>query len=126
MDFESNSAFDDVWFGIGFSGLDGMRYMTFDSYVARGMFKVRQGGGQQARLRIEHFPLQPGMYQVDVGTVLGFSLSSDYVPGATQVEVLPGKDTPSYLGNGRCGVRAGGDWDIIAAVENQDQAVKNS
>jgi lipopolysaccharide transport system ATP-binding protein len=117
MDFESKDAFEDVWFGIGFSGLDGMRYMTYDSYVAQGMVKVRRGGGQQARLKIEHLPLQPGIYLVDVGTVLGFSDSSDFVPGATQVEVVPGKETPSYLGNGLCGVRLGGNWEIIGTAK---------
>ena len=117
LDFESNEALEDVWFGIGFCGLDGMRYLTYDSYVAQGMSKVRKGGGQRVRLKVECLPLQPGHYLVDVGTTLGFSLSSDYVPGATQVEVVPGKETPSYLGNGPCGVRTGGFWEIIATSE---------
>ena len=120
MDFESNETFEEVWFGIGFSGLDGVRYTTYDSYVAQGMSKVRKGGGQQVRLQVENLPLQPGIYLMDVGINLGFPACADYLPGATQVEVIPGKETPSYLGNGICGVRLEGKWNVIDAPKSKN------
>ena len=112
MEIDSSAAFDEVWFGIGFCGLDGMRYLTYDSYVAHGMLGVTKGA-QRVRLQIEHLPLQPGHYLVDLGITVGFSGSADYVTGAAQVEVVPGRETPSYLGLGIAGVRLQGKWSLL-------------
>ncbi|HEY5043995.1 MAG TPA: ABC transporter ATP-binding protein [Verrucomicrobiae bacterium] len=113
MEFAGSADFEEAWFGVGFSGLDGMRYATYDSYVARGMVAVKAGSKQTIRLQIDRLPLQPGIYLVDLGAALGSTSSpSDYLPGAVQVEVLPGEKTPSYLGNGICGVRLEGKWSL--------------
>jgi lipopolysaccharide transport system ATP-binding protein len=113
LEFESSAKIEEVWFAVGFSGLDGMRYATYDSYVAQGMFAVKQGGKQTIRLKMDRLSLQPGIYLVDLGVATGATSSaSDYLPGAVQVEVLPGEKTPSYLGNGICGVRLEGEWSL--------------
>src|SRR5665213_1245106 len=62
MEFDGSAAFEEVWFAVGFSGLDGMRYATYDSYVAQGLFAVKQGGKQMVRLKTDRLSLQPVSY----------------------------------------------------------------
>ena len=61
---------------------------------------------------------------MDVGINLGFSAYADYLPGATQVEVIPGKETPSYLGYGICGVRLEGKWDMMDVPKSENAEIK--
>jgi len=114
LEFEGSAAFEEVWFAVGFSGPDGMRYATYDSHVAQGMIAVKQEK-KMVRLQIDRLLLQPGIYLLDLGVALGnTSSASDYLPGAVQVEVLPGEKTPSYLCNGICGVRLEGKWNLAS------------
>lgn len=109
----SEVAMQDLCFEISFWGLDGVRYVTFDSVVAN--FRGATAPGLlHAHLTIPNLPLEPALYLLTVGMHSGGN-GLDYLPNVTQVEVFEGPTTPTYR-TGRVGaegaLRLPGEWRV--------------
>jgi lipopolysaccharide transport system ATP-binding protein len=114
VDFTLSHPVTDLQMGIGFSGLDGTRYVTYDSHNVASEPQLTAPGTHRIRLEIDHIDLQPALYALDIGARSGTTASLDYVPSAAQIEVLPGATTPPHIGNFGPGLRLSGRW--IATV----------
>jgi lipopolysaccharide transport system ATP-binding protein len=108
--YRSEKALTDLHFGIGVCAIDGVRYMTYDTYLADVDFCSREGIVSCVTLRIPKIDFQPSIYVIDVGVRLGGTYGLDYIPSVGQFEVRPGENTPSHIGDAGPGMRTGGDW----------------
>jgi lipopolysaccharide transport system ATP-binding protein len=113
MTARSETTMPDLCFEISFWGLDGVRYVTFDSVVAN--FRGATDRGLLCvHLTIPHLPLEPALYFLTVGMHSG-GTGLDYLQNVIQVEVFEGPATPAYR-TGRlgaeCALRLPGEWRI--------------
>ena len=103
---------DDVAIGFGFSNLEGVRLITFETDFPKGR---RPSPQRDTQGRVDfHFPemiLAPGIYSLDIGVRSGDSFGLDYLPGCCQMEVAIGPRTPGYIAVQDAGVRVVGDWE---------------
>jgi len=112
--FSTLSDAEDVAFGIGFSTMEGLRFLSFDTDFHEERRQLRAGAGGYAELTIAELPVAPGFYTVDVGVRSGDRHVIDLVQAAMQVEILPGLTTPSFIAQyPGVGVRLGGEWDWV-------------
>jgi len=109
--FRIKRAIDDATVGVGFSTLEGTRLLTYETDfqdLHRPSFSELRS--YAVEVQIESLPLAPGVYSIDVGCRSGDSHALDYLPGATQIEVIPGPDTPGYIVRQNAGVRLQSSW----------------
>jgi hypothetical protein len=104
-------------FEIGFSGLDGIRYATYDS-ITGNLNAESFSGVFEIKLSIANLPLQPAIYVIDLGVHSG-GTGLDYITAVTQVEVLPSPSAPLYRTAGQMGwtpspygLTLSADWEI--------------
>ena len=103
--FQALADVKQVTLGIGFCNLDGTRLVTYETDLYGPRIDLRKGEVASAVFEIDHLPLAPGYYGIDVGARSGDLYGLDYLPGVSQVEVVPGKDTPGNLLATGAGVR---------------------
>jgi lipopolysaccharide transport system ATP-binding protein len=110
--FSTSCAHDELAVGVGLATLEGARFLTFDSDFATGRRSLPAGQGHAVELSIPALPLSPGVYALDLGIRSGDRFGLDYLPGVTQIEVVAGSRTPSFMmQHPSSGVRIGCDWD---------------
>ncbi len=118
VEYEMLADAEEVSFGVGFSSLDGARLMTVESDLQAGRWNLRKGAHGIVEAFLPHLHLQPGLYLLDVGARLGDYHTADYLPGCTQIEVLPGPTTPSTIIRNEAGVRMPAAWQLTENSED--------
>jgi len=63
---------------------------------------------------IEAVPLGPAIYALDVGCRSGDNYCLDYIPGAAQMEIIPGPKTPGHIVRQDAGTRLESGWSWAA------------
>ncbi|HVU32358.1 MAG TPA: ABC transporter ATP-binding protein [Opitutaceae bacterium] len=118
IDFETYSAIEDVTIGLGFANIEGTRLLTYDSDFVDGTRPtLRQPGRHSVVVTIDSLPLAPGVFNLDLGGKSSDNHSLDYLPGAAQLEVIPGPSTPGSIVRPDGGVRLSGGWSWDIAEE---------
>ena len=117
LEARMGGAVKDFAVGIGFSAIDGTRFLTYDSDLRQERIALSENDRLNVRVSIKELFLQPGLYSLDIGLRSGNSMAVDYLPSCVQIEVLPGPHTPAFIVNGQSGVRAGAQWKIQTAVK---------
>jgi len=111
IEFTVESPVEDLTVGIGFSTLEGLRLVTYETDYQDGF---RPGlvmpGTHSVEVEIPSLPLAPAVYSLDVGCRSGDFYALDYVQGAVQIEVVPGPTTPGYVVRQDGGVRLSSRW----------------
>jgi lipopolysaccharide transport system ATP-binding protein len=102
---------DDLTLGLGFASLDGARLLTYESDLYGSRISVQKGQSGSASFNADHLPLAPGFYAIDVGARSGDLFGVDYLPGVSQLEVLPCRQTPGNLMVAGAGVRIPSNWE---------------
>jgi homopolymeric O-antigen transport system ATP-binding protein len=110
IDFETFSDVDEATVGIGFSTLEGVRLLTYETDDPGERLNVKKGGCYSTTLEIESLPVPPGYYNLDIGSRSGSMQGVDYLPGCFQVEVAPGKKTQGHQAKGGAGIRLPSSW----------------
>ncbi len=127
LKYQARETFEDVLFGAGFSTLDGVRLMTLESNTGGNSLTVHKGTGE-VEFSMDRLWLQPGHYTFDVGVGSG-SMALDYLRGCANIDVLPGRDTPSTLYNQpREGVSPPATWRLrgLEASDRYDSTATDS
>lgn len=96
VQYEADAAFDEVIFGVGISTAEGLRLMTVQSSAENMFFVCAKGETGEIEVRMDQLWLMPGQYTIDIGVSSG-SKALDYLRGCTNIEVLPGRNTPAAL-----------------------------
>jgi lipopolysaccharide transport system ATP-binding protein len=111
MHFETKSDVEDVAIGLGFSNLEGIRLLTYETDF-QNLHRPNIGTGFRGfvDVTIEELPLAPGLYGLDVGARSGDLFALDYLGGFAQGEVAMGAKTPGYIARKDAGVRLAADW----------------
>ena len=109
--FSTSDIVEEIGIGIGFSTLEGVRLLTYETDFQDG---YRPGLGKNMTgyvdVNVEELPVAPGVYNLDVGARSGDTFPLDYMPGAAQIEVAMGMKTPGYIARQGAGVRLTADW----------------
>ena len=88
----------DITIGIGFSGLEGKRLLTYDTDFPDGLRpSIPHPGSYSVDIQIELLPLGPDLYSLDIGARSGDFYSLAYIPASAQLEVIAGPDTPGAI-----------------------------
>ena len=118
IEFKVESPVEDLTVGIGFSTLEGLRLVTYETDFQDGFRpSLTTPGVYVVEVEIPSLPLAPAVYSVDVGCRSGDFYALDYVPGGVQVEVVPGPTTPGYVVRQDGGVRLSSYWSWSLAGE---------
>lgn len=117
LTYESQVEAEAASLGFGFSTLDGVRILSLDSDLDGPVRLVQNGERGQVVAHLDRLLLQPGHYLLDVGVRNGDNSALDYLPGCTQIEVIPGPTTPSMMIRDGGGVRMPADWTWGAGSE---------
>ena len=116
---------DDVALGIGFSTLEGIRLLSFDTDFQDGWRpSFKRGTSGHVDFYLPGLPLAPGLYSVDIGSRSGDSFGLDYLPGFSQMEITMGPKTPGYIVRQDAGVRLPAHWDW--KIEPVGEGVRNT
>jgi lipopolysaccharide transport system ATP-binding protein len=111
IQFSTVAPIDQVTVGIGFSTLEGLRLLTYETDYQTGFRpNLTIPGVYEVRVEINSLPLAPGMYALDIGCRSGDLYALDYVPNSAQVEIIPGPSTPGYIVRQDAGVRLLSEW----------------
>jgi lipopolysaccharide transport system ATP-binding protein len=111
IDFQIESPVEDLTVGIGFSTLEGLRLLTYETDYQRGFRPTLKAAGfYSVEVEVDALPLAPAIYALDVGCRSGDTYSLDYVPSAAQIEIIPGAKTPGYIVRQDAGVRLHSRW----------------
>lgn len=111
IEFRTTSPIEEVSIGIGFSSIEGTRMLTYETDFSDGYRpSLANANTYSAELEIDSLPLAPGVYSLDIGCRSGDSHGLDYLPAATQAEVIAGSKTPGYIVRQDAGVRLPGRW----------------
>jgi lipopolysaccharide transport system ATP-binding protein len=95
-----------VGVGIGFSSLEGTRLLTYDTdFPEDARSDLSRPGNYTVDVGFDPLPLGPDVYSLDVDCRLGGSYVLDKVSGCSQVEVVGGPTTPSFISQNCSGVR---------------------
>ncbi len=109
--FSTRDDVHDVAIGIGFSNLEGIRLVTYDTDFQTGYRPdVKKNSTTFVDVTVGELPLAPGLYNFSVGCRSGDAFGLDYIPEAGQLEVVMGPKTPGYINVPGAGVRLRSDW----------------
>jgi homopolymeric O-antigen transport system ATP-binding protein len=102
---------DEASIGIGFSTLEGVRLLSYDTDFQDGdRPSLRKGTRWSLDVSISELPLAPGLYSVDVGSRSGDNFALDYLPGICRMEIAMGRNTPGTIVRQGAGVRLLSNW----------------
>lgn len=110
LHYRAASEVEEVSIGIGFSTLEGVRVLTYETDLYGPRRRVREGEKGVVELRLPSLPLGPGCYSIDVGARSGDLYGLDYLPGSAQIEVVPGDLTSGNMVLIAAGVRLSSQW----------------
>jgi lipopolysaccharide transport system ATP-binding protein len=103
---------EDVSMGIGFSTLEGVRLLTYETDFQEGYRpSLKKGAYCSLEVSIPDLPLAPGLYSLDMGSRSGDTFALDYLPGICQVEIAMGRRTPGNIVQQGAGVRLISNWE---------------
>ncbi len=108
--FAAGADIEEVSVGLGFSSLDGVRLLTYESDDPGQRFAVKKGERYTMKFTVDAFPLPPGLYSINLGARSGPMFGIDYLPSVTQVDVVSGKGTQTHQAKGGAGVRLPSKW----------------
>lgn len=117
IDFKTTRAVSDISIGVGFSSIEGIRLVSFDSDLEAARQDFPDGYQGAVTMEIPKFQLQPGRYLVDIGCRAGAGTGLDYLPGCFEIDVLPGPNTPSQIIRADGGMRLPARWKWNGAME---------
>jgi len=80
---------------IGFSNLEGIRLLTYDTdLVDSARHQISQGNDWSFEIEIPSLPAAPGIYNLDLGIRSGDLRQLDFLPCAAEVEVVRADPRP--------------------------------
>lgn len=120
--FETHSLVNAAAFGFGFSSMEGIRVMSVDSDLSESQTELPANTRGRVKAIVSKLDLQPGRYSFDVGARSGNNLAVDYLRGCSQVEVLPGPETPPLIIREDGGMRIPAEWEWEQAARNESVA----
>jgi lipopolysaccharide transport system ATP-binding protein len=111
-------AYATVW--LAFCDLSGRPIAYYEVDSRRGGRQQLPSGVHAVDIEIKELPLAPGTYQIDACCEHKRG-RFDYVPGAAQVEMVPGSATPQHLYSGWPGAHLGSTarWTVISSGGGQ-------
>ena len=91
---------------IGFSNLEGVRLVTYDTdLVGSARSEIKKGSNLYFEIEIQRLPAAPGIYSLDLGIRSGDMRQLDLLLGVAEVEVVAGQATPMLISRGGAGFR---------------------
>ena len=109
--FSTREPVDAVSVGLGFSNLEGIRLLSYDTDFQDGHRPdIGKDSICHTDITVDELPLAPGLYNFSVGCRSGDAFGLDYIPEAGQVEVVMGPKTPGYINVPGAGVRLTSQW----------------
>ena len=109
--FQTSDEVHDVSTGLGFSNLEGVRLLSYDTDFQDGHRpNISKGCQGHADITVAELPLAPGLYSFSLGCRSGDAFGLDYIQEAGQVEVIMGPKTPGYIAVPGAGVRLTSEW----------------
>jgi lipopolysaccharide transport system ATP-binding protein len=125
IQFSTRTPVTDLAVGIGFSSLDGKRYLTYETDFQNGFRPSFHSPGTYAvDVEVESLPLAPDVYAVDVGCRSGDFHSLAYIPAAIEIEVVAGPNTPGTIIRKNAGVRLASKWVWDQLLEKQSRMLR--
>jgi lipopolysaccharide transport system ATP-binding protein len=111
IEFQIASSVEDLTVGIGFSTLEGVRLVTYETDYQDGFRPcLKMPGVYSVEAEFDELPLGPAVYALDVGCRSGDSYCLDYVQAVAQIEIVPGPKTPGYIVRQDAGIRLLSSW----------------
>ncbi len=102
---------DAITMGIGFSTLEGIRLLTYETDFQDGYrADLKAGTSCCVDFSIPELCLAPGLYALDLGSRSGDSFTMDYLPAFSQIEINIGLKTPGHIARQGAGVRLRSEW----------------
>jgi lipopolysaccharide transport system ATP-binding protein len=109
--FTTRAPLSDIAIGIGFSGLEGKRLLTYETDFPDGVRpSIVKPGLYWADVEVESLPLGPDIYNLDIGCRSGDFYSVAYLPACVQLEIVAGPNTPGSIVRKDSGVRLASKW----------------
>jgi lipopolysaccharide transport system ATP-binding protein len=109
--FTTRSPVEDIAIGIGFSGLEGKRLLTYETDFPDGFRpSFAHSGSYSVDIEVDSLPLGPDLYALDIGCRSGDFHSLAYIPSSMQVDVVAGPTTPGAIARKDSGVRLPSKW----------------
>jgi lipopolysaccharide transport system ATP-binding protein len=111
--FKTRSPLVGVSVTIGFSNLEGVRLLSYDTDPRQDVVRpsLPRPGAYSVDIEVVALPLVPDIYNLDVMCRSGGKYPLDFVPAAAQLEVVAGPTTPGYIIGGFGGVRGPSRWE---------------
>jgi lipopolysaccharide transport system ATP-binding protein len=110
VDFEAYTDVEAATVGIGFSTLEGVRLLTYETDDPGERVNLKKGCHYSTTMEIESLPVPPGYYNIDLGCRSGPMQGVDYLPACFQIEIAPGKKTQGHQARRGAGVRLPSLW----------------
>ena len=109
--FSTKTPISDLSIGILFRNVEGHPLMECCSDLSGGTRQSLPAAGRYSSIiEIDHLPLAPDAYTLDIGCRSGEAHVLDYIPSCAEVDVFPGSQTLSHT-IGRCaGVQLPTSW----------------
>jgi len=119
--FTTRAPVSAVSVGVGFSNLDGVRLLSYDTDF-QGDFRpdLSGPGAFAAEVAIDSLPLAPDVYNLDVGCRSGDLHGLDYLRACSRVEVIAGPKTPTVIMRKGLGVRLNSEWSWDFATQQAE------
>jgi lipopolysaccharide transport system ATP-binding protein len=109
--FQVNAPVCDVTVGVGFSTIEGVRLLTYETDFQDGFRPSFSSPGMHTvEMEIPALALGPAIYALDIGCRSGDAFTLDYLPALSQIEVISGPKTPGYIVRNDAGVRLESHW----------------
>lgn len=120
--FETRAPLSDLAIGIGFSGLEGKRLLTYETDFPDGVRpSIIHPGHYWVDVEVESLPLGPDIYNLDIGCRSGDFHSVAYIPACVQLEIVAGPTTPGTIVRKDSGVRLPSEWSWSIQDNNRRQ-----
>jgi lipopolysaccharide transport system ATP-binding protein len=97
---------DGVAAAIGFSNLEGVRLLTYDTdLLDMTRHQIKKDQNVTFEFEISDLPAAPGIYNLDLGIRSGDMHMLDFLSAGAQIEVVPGERTPGNIIRPGAGIR---------------------
>jgi lipopolysaccharide transport system ATP-binding protein len=121
--FRTRAPVSQVSIGIGFSGLEGKRLLTYETdFGSPFRPDFTAPGHHMMTMKIESLPLGPDLYSLDVGARSSDFHGLDHLAGCAQIEVVPGPQTPATIVRRDSAVRLPSHTDWRVEIYNRTGA----